>query len=89
MIVAYGNQIAMEETLAEALAKVMGSEVIVTEPEAPLPTLEGNVADLVLQADAHYQLAQECLQTGDWTCYGREMDALEQVLEALVAATKD
>jgi uncharacterized membrane protein (UPF0182 family) len=89
VIVAYGNRIAMEETLTEALAQVMVGEEIAQEPEAPLPTLEGDVADLVLQADAHYELAQECLQTGDWTCYGREMDALEQVLEALVAATKD
>jgi uncharacterized membrane protein (UPF0182 family) len=92
VIVAYGNRIAMEETLAEALTRVMGAEPVVEEPpgpEAPLPALEGDVADLVLQADAHYEAAQDCLQTGDWACYGAEMDALEQILEALVIATEE
>jgi uncharacterized membrane protein (UPF0182 family) len=92
VIVAYGNRIAMEETLAEALAQVMDAEPIVEEPpgpETPLPALEGDVADLVIQADTHYQAAQDCLQTGDWACYGAEMDALEQVLKALIAATQE
>jgi uncharacterized membrane protein (UPF0182 family) len=87
VIVAYGNQIAMEETLAAGLARVMGAAPVgeePQEPEAPPPVMEGEVADLVLQADAHYQAAQVCLQEGDWTCYGREIDALEEVLEALV-----
>ena len=90
VIVAYGNRIAMEETLAEALARVMGGEVVEEQPpeETTAPQLEGDLADLVRQADARYQAAQECLVTGDWACYGREMDALEQLLEALVAATQ-
>jgi uncharacterized membrane protein (UPF0182 family) len=92
VIVAYGNRIAMEETLTEGLARVMGTEPVAeepSEPETPLPPLETDVANLALQAEAHYQTAQECLQTGDWACYGREMDALEQILAALVAATQE
>jgi len=102
VIVAYGNRIAMEESLGEALAQVMGAATSVeqpqgtgpvveqpaaTEPSAPEP--EGDVAELVRQADTHYRLAEDCLKMGDWACYGREMDALEQVLEALVAAMQD
>jgi uncharacterized membrane protein (UPF0182 family) len=92
VIVAYGNRIAMEETLSEGLARVMGAEPVVQEPPGPgepSPTLEGDVADLVQQADGHYRAAQECLQMGDWACYGREMDALEQLLEALLTATQE
>ena len=48
-----------------------------------------DLAALVQQADGHYQAAQDCLQLGDWTCYGREMDALEAVLEALITATEE
>jgi hypothetical protein len=44
---------------------------------------------LILEADARYQAAQDCLQAGDWACYGAEMDALQQALEALIAATKE
>jgi uncharacterized membrane protein (UPF0182 family) len=99
VIVAYGNQIAMEETLAEGLARVMagGRTTEVTEPGVEEPTgpattppqVEGDIADLIRQADAHYQAAQSCLQTGDWTCYGEEMDALEQVLESLLSAAPE
>ncbi len=91
VVVAYGNRIAMEETLASSLARVMGTEAAVERPpvsETSLPPLEGEVADLVRQADAHYRAAQECLKAGDWACYGAEMDGLEQVLQALVTATQ-
>jgi uncharacterized membrane protein (UPF0182 family) len=100
VIVAYGSRIAMEETLGEALASVMGTEYAAESPpaedvegptgsEEPRPVGGEDLAALVHKADGHYQAAQECLQLGDWTCYGREMDALESVLEALVAATEE
>ncbi|MGC9333718.1 MAG: UPF0182 family protein, partial [Anaerolineae bacterium] len=92
VIVVYGNRIAMEETLAGGLARVMGTAPMEGEgaeagPGAPL--LEGEMADLILQADALYQAAQACLQDGDWACYGREIGALEEVLEALVNAVRE
>ena len=92
VIVAYGNRIAMEETLEEGLARVIGSEPVAEEPVTPgtTPTeLEGDVADLILQADVHYRAAQDCLTTGDWSCYGSEMEALERVLEALMGAIQE
>jgi uncharacterized membrane protein (UPF0182 family) len=91
VIVAYGNRIAMEETLAGSLARVMGVAPVAEQspaPETPQPAPEGNVADLIQQADAHYQAGQECLKAGDWACYGAEMDALGQILDSLVAATQ-
>ncbi|HSR32635.1 MAG TPA: UPF0182 family protein, partial [Anaerolineae bacterium] len=99
VIVAYGNRIAMEETLAGALARVVGTEPSTelspeqdaeqpSVDEMPLPELDADLADLIRQADAYYAAAQDCLRIGDWTCYGQEMDALEQVLEALMAVTQ-
>jgi len=105
VIVAYGNRIAMGETLAEGLTQVMtgdqpaaaeapggaeppaGAEAI--DPRPTLPEYGGEVAELILEADARYQAAQNCLLTGDWTCYGSEMDALKLVLEALVEAAQE
>jgi uncharacterized membrane protein (UPF0182 family) len=98
VIVAYGSRIAMAETLAEGLAQVMDGGLPVgaapvpseaPEPGVALPVLEGDLAELVLEADARYQAAQECLRTGDWACYGVEMEALRQALESLVGATRD
>jgi uncharacterized membrane protein (UPF0182 family) len=88
VIVAYGNQIAMTETLAASLAQVMGAASPPPDTEPTLPPVEGDVATLVQQANQHYEAAQTCLQTGDWTCYGQEMDALEQALQALMSATE-
>ena len=100
VIVAYGNHIAMEETLGKALASVMGT-VYADEPppgedvdtpeesDEPLPPMPEDLAALIRQADGYYQSAQDCLQLGDWTCYGTEMEALERVLEALVVATEE
>ncbi len=101
VIVVYGNRIAMEETLAASLVRVMAAgpldEGIETggaeepsggeEPAAP-GAVGGEVAELARQAESHYQAAQDCLRLSDWVCYGEEMDTLEQVLEALVAATE-
>ncbi len=100
VIVAYGNRIAMEETLGGALASVMGTEYPTepppaedvetpTESEEPPSAVREDWAALVHKAEGHYQAAQDCLQLGDWTCYGREMEALELILEALVAATEE
>jgi hypothetical protein len=51
-------------------------------------SLDGDLNSLILEAEAVYRTAQECLAASDWTCYGREMDALEQILETLVTATQ-
>ncbi|MBN1658931.1 MAG: UPF0182 family protein [Anaerolineae bacterium] len=98
VVVAYGNRIVMEETLAQGLARVVaGAPIDVAPAEGeelpgiePTPgVVEGEVADLVRQADAHYQAAQECLRAGDWACYGTEIDALEPILDALLLATEE
>jgi uncharacterized membrane protein (UPF0182 family) len=95
VIVAYGSRIAMGETLAEGLAQVMsGGLTTATDPSPSEPAAPGakvpepgdDVATLILEADARYQAAQDCLQTGDWACYGAEMEALKWALESLVGA---
>lgn len=92
VIVVYGNRIAMEETLVQSLAQVMGGEQPASEAPQPsdaMPPPAGNVADLIRDAGNHFQAAQDCLKTGDWTCYGREMDDLEQVLTILLSLSQE
>lgn len=97
VIVAYGSRIVMEETLAEGLARLMTTEPVAEEPiaeepsspETPPVVLEESIEELILHADEYYRAAQECLQSGDWTCYGQEMAALEEVLEALLVSTQE
>jgi uncharacterized membrane protein (UPF0182 family) len=87
VLLAYGNQVVMADDLSTALAQVLvGGGDDVPVGEEPLPT---DVASLALSAQAHYRAAQDCLQLGDWACYGRELEALEADLEALIAATEE
>jgi len=83
VLVAHGSQVAMAENLASSLSQVLSGATASAEEEAP-PT---DLATLARSAQAHYEAAQACLQRGDWTCYGTELERLARDLEALVAAT--
>jgi uncharacterized membrane protein (UPF0182 family) len=82
VLVAHGNRVAMAEDLTSGLLQVLGE----TPETAPEET--GDIAALARSTQAHYEAAQNCLQRGDWACYGTEMEALAADLEALVAATE-
>jgi uncharacterized membrane protein (UPF0182 family) len=86
VLVAYGNRVVMTPDLQTALAQVLIGAPVSEAPAEEL--LSTDVASLARSAQAHYEAAQECLQEGDWTCYGAELEALATDLEALVAATE-
>jgi len=90
VIVAAGEQIAMDLTLRESIAAIFGTEAPPTEPvvEPPAPAEPGEpvtaeIANLIEAAQQHYNKAQQYLQAGDWAGYGEELDALEAVLDQL------
>ena len=94
VIVAAGDNIAMEPTLKESLAAIFGAEALPTETEVTPPTPEepekpvaAEVASLIEEAQQHYNKAQQYLKAGDWAGYGEEMDALEAVLDQLAGLT--
>ncbi|MDP6495125.1 MAG: UPF0182 family protein, partial [Dehalococcoidia bacterium] len=96
VIVAAGDDIAMESTLARSLAAVFGNEEPpvgpgeseeleeLVEPEMPVTA---GLATLVAEAEGHYLKAQEYLKAGDWAGYGQELDALAKVLANLSQLT--
>lgn len=87
IIVAHGSRIAMRSTLAEALADVFsGQAPTMAEPaDEPVEQLPpDDLSALARSAQDHYNAAQLCLADGDWACYGREQDALQVALQALV-----
>jgi len=90
VIAAAGDQVAMEPTLSQSLQAIFGSEALPTEAEAkPPPSEEAaepagvDIADLVQEAQQHYESAQRHLMAGDWAGYGRELEALKAVLDQL------
>jgi len=96
VIVATGEQIAMEPTLEESIAAIFGAQVPPTEPEVepPAPTepeepVAADIAGLIQEAQQHYERAQQYLKAGDWTGYGEELDALKTVLDQLAELTAE
>ncbi|MFC1931349.1 UPF0182 family protein [Chloroflexota bacterium] len=90
VIVAAGEQISMKPTLMESIAAIFGDEALLAEPsiKPPIPAepekpVTADVINLIEEARQHYNQAQQNLKAGDWAGYGREMDALQAVLDRL------
>ncbi|MGF9764977.1 UPF0182 family protein [Microvirga sp. 0TCS3.31] len=83
VIAAYGDQVVMEETLAQALAALFTEPVRVPERTGALPHgLTGALeADRAREALSHYREAMERLKAGDWQGFGAELDKLGRALE--------
>src|SRR3989449_7761702 len=90
VIVAYGNQIAMEPTLEQSLARIFGAR-LTTPPGAPAPApttgapreVLSGVRALGQRAWEIWERAQDALSRGDWAQYGAEQKRLEDVLRSL------
>lgn len=87
VIVAYGDRIAYEETLGEALDVLFG---IGTGPSPERPDDEEpgsgeglSIDDLIRQANEAYNNAVNAQQNGDWSSYGRYLKELERYLNLL------
>jgi uncharacterized membrane protein (UPF0182 family) len=94
VIVAYQNQIVMEETLEAALEQIFpgggrrpsAAQVEAAPPAAPgapqpQPSAESaDMASLAAQARAHYDRAMQAQRDGNWALYGEEIRKLGDVL---------
>src|SRR5687767_10602676 len=98
VIVAYGNQIAMEPTLETSLGRIFGARLTPeqTRPSAtasaPGPARPGGPEPagpdraLVQRAWESWSRAQDALKRGDWAAYGAEQKRLEDALRGLSGA---
>ena len=89
VIVAYGNQIAMEPTLEQSLSRIFGGRAAPTiatpAPAAPgrpgMPQgVDGAAAQRAWEA---WTRSQDALRRGDWAVYGSEQKRLEDALRDL------
>jgi uncharacterized membrane protein (UPF0182 family) len=108
VIVASGDQVAMRETLSEALVALIeaGPSVVESTPEetpagqevdaepeteqveaTPTPETTGpdeTLVGLIQTANEHFEAAEAAQRIGDWATYGRELEALQEVLHQLM-----
>jgi hypothetical protein len=86
VIVAYENQIAMEETLDKALGRIFGQAGKKSKadqaPEVATVKSEGGkpLPDLAWQ---HLQRARQALREENWTAYGQALKDLEQLIQQM------
>jgi uncharacterized membrane protein (UPF0182 family) len=93
VIVAYQNQIVMEETLEAAIDRLFPggaprpSPQAIQGPTAPAPSPEETVApelmSLAAQARAHYERAVQAQREGNWALYGEEIKKLGEILQKM------
>ena len=83
VIAAHGDQVVMEETLAQALAALFMEPAHPGPPAgAPAQALVGAPDDIRAREPlGHYKEAMERLKAGDWQGFGAAMDRLRMVLE--------
>jgi len=90
VVVASGDLIAMEETLAKSLNVIYtglpAKELPATTPATPQKPDE--LAELAKLAQEHYDKAQEYLKEGDWAGWGEELNKMADVLRQLVELTE-
>jgi hypothetical protein len=82
VIVAFGESIAMEETLDAAIEKVFGRAPEEAE-EMVLPPTTGDREEIIRQLLHHYSAAREALRNEDLVGFGREFEAIGRLLEEL------
>lgn len=94
VIVAYQNQIVMEETLDAAIDRLFPGGTPRTTPQAPAPSLAApqesesaspQFSALAAQARAHYERALQAQREGNWALYGEEIKKLGEVLAKMKA----
>lgn len=92
IIMAYDDEIAYEETLAECLVSLFGdgAEDGVSGQGTGEPSDDGqqssgemSQSELIAAAAAAYENATEAQKKGDWAGYGKYMDELEKYLNKL------
>lgn len=91
VIVAYGDRIAYEPTLAEALDSLFGSGAgtALTPEETPGGTVAPNEEEMTQEniinlANEAFKNANAAQQSGDWAGYGQYLKQLEKYLNLLV-----
>jgi uncharacterized protein len=85
VIVATGQQVAMEDTLDKALASLLGNATAVPSgPGTPVSgPPSGTIATLIAQANQHYQAAQADLRQGNLAAYATEIQQVGAILAQL------
>jgi uncharacterized protein len=84
VIVAYGDEVVMEETLELALQRIFGGrKAPAGSTQAAPAALKASSAELAREAMSIFERATNLQRQGDWAGYGEELKKLQQVLKRM------
>jgi uncharacterized membrane protein (UPF0182 family) len=84
VLVAFGNQIAMEETLEQSLQRIFAGKAPGEAPQRSAPLeVRSDDRNLARQALDAFQRSQEFLRQGNWAGYGEELRRVESLLREM------
>jgi hypothetical protein len=85
VIVAFGDQVVMEENLELALQRLFGGKKTATAASTGAVTADSKTppAQLAKEAMSIYERATNLQRQGNWAGYGEELRKLEQVLKRM------
>lgn len=93
VVLLHGDRVVFEPDLPRALAAMFGRPGDPVAPPPPSEDADGELPagpgpertmfELIKEANREYQRAQDRLREGDWSGYGRALEALGRVLEEL------
>ena len=86
VIVAFGNQIAMEETFEQSLQRIFGAkpgQQALAVAKAAAAEVAPEKKNLAAQALEHFHRSQEFLKQGNWSGYGEELKRVEALLKEM------
>jgi hypothetical protein len=96
VIVAYENQVVMEETLTAGLSRLFGdgmaprdagTEITPTTTPSTATQDVPTLSDLIVRASEHYDRAVSAQRAGDWAAYGREIEQVGALLRQIQQLT--
>ena len=83
VIVAFGDQVVMEENLELALQRLFGGKKTAALPSMAAAESQASPAALAKEAMGIYEKAISLQRQGNWAAYGEELRKLEQVLKRM------
>ncbi len=95
VIVAYGDKIEMQHTLADSLNVIFGkglaeaSSILVESDRGQIPLKGRSINELAQRANQYFESALESLRTGDWAQYGQYQGLLQQAIQELMRESEE
>ena len=85
VIVAYENNVIMEETLEQALNAIFGGRRTAPTSSSAISTSTHrlSIQDIAKEAEQVFERAKSLQKQGDWAGYGESLKKLEQLLKQM------